>query len=122
MSTGDSPRTFATQGSPRSAPVPVAASVVGSPPDFFVRVVFDQPLEVVPNPNLVGANWKSRIVNFNHRGVDGFTTDASAFVRLQRLNPNPGPNVVAYTAVVPDVRSLDTGLPAAPFEDFPVSV
>lgn len=48
--------------------------------------------------------------------------DSQTFVRVQTVSPNPGPNVVSYSAVVPDVRSLDTGIPAAAFEDFPVAV
>ena len=102
-------------------PLPIAATI--SLATDVLSVTFDQPLQPGPsNEN----NWDG-VCDFivGIRDFDVFVPltivgSTVTGVVVAQLAPVPPPSVVNYSAVAPDVKGL-TGVPVAPFADFPLT-
>lgn len=100
---------------PEPAPVPIAATINGF---GFLQIVFDRPLQ----PGVVqGANWFARRANvarlfFPDPSAAGAAVSGSAPVSGADI----GPDIVSYSAAVPDVIGAN-GVPVAAFTDFPLT-
>ena len=113
-------RRFETQGSPQlepgPPPVPVRAQLTRAGTIF--RCEFDRDLQVVPlslpNWRLYANHWRMYL---SMAFVDGVNVIGAA----KTLAPALKPDTCNYFGNPLDVRSL-TGVPAAPFSDFPLEV
>ena len=96
-----------------AGPVPTVAEVFG---DTLV-VTFDRELRnTSPDP----ANWFLSLYGQAYY-CDAVEIDRwQVQARMVSLGPDPGPNRCAYAADPVDILSLD-GVPAAAFDDFPIS-
>jgi len=94
---------------PPSPPVCVEALWYGG--GNIARAIFDRPL----SPGVLDpGNWTCRYLNVDYP-VTGATALASEVVLTTTgSGANPGPNMIVYGGVPPDVTST-RGVPAAPF-------
>lgn len=93
-------------------PVPILATWN----DPQLQVTFDQQLI---DQILDLANWSARLANTLYVPAAANVLGDTVALVMVPDEADPGPDVVAYTAAVPDIRNL-AGTPAAAFENFPI--
>jgi len=98
-----------------TGPVPIHATFIK--PDV-ISITFDQGL--VPGV-LSGLNWTARFENQIWNAYAAGATGPGVNMALHPGLPDLGPDVVHYSAAVPDVVSLATGIPAPAFTHFPLT-
>jgi len=99
-------------------PQPIAATRNG--PANLVTVFFDLPL--VAGTGWDAANWIVRCKNKLYPVVTVTTTSSRVLLAVDTmLFPSPGPDGVSYMPPPFDVRSRSSGLPVAPFSDYPLT-
>lgn len=105
-----------------TAPFPVSATFAAT--GAVCTVTFDQPLtpgsSAVPNWQ-VKANLGAGVRRFIPLGPPAIFGSQVQWAG-SNVGPSLGPNVVDYSATIPDVTALVGGLPAAAFSAFPVTI
>ena len=117
MRTGGSARRPSFAGQPLDGPVPISAVKQLNP--NIVLVTFDQPLVAGP---LNAGNWSGEWDSFTRNGSSASASGAVVTVTTTPGTPTPLPDTIDYSAAAAlRVIGLNTGIPADPFTDFPVT-
>lgn len=118
----DTPQPFVREGSPHDRPQPVNATYLAAPPDQFIRVTFDTPLQSVAAPDFHPSDWVVYYGNWATNIVFwSYISGTDVWLKFVNTVPRARPNIVSYSAVNQDVKSLKHGTPAEPFLNFPIT-